>query len=527
MPARPDDSRDADRASRRFAAVSLAGAILLVLAVGIRSGLTRSLRLDEALSLETSAPGHSLGQVVHQALWFEQQPPLYFTLLHFWLGILDTPAFGRLLSTLAVVGAVAILWRLARDLELRGPWVSLPFLAACCPFVLWAASDMRSYGLTLLLTAATTWGFTRLWIVDKPAPRGLLVGYVTLTALSLLTFYYTGFLFAAQLLAAWLSGRRRKEALIAAGIITVLLLPAIPVIQRQFGMHITGIFPPPPEGSALSQAIDVIWRTVAIFFDTFLFSQSKDTPWLRPLLLLLVAALIASRIRLGRVRWPREAALLALTGFLPFLVLETFDVTNFALVSERHRGIIILPLLAAAALVVDRIPDSSVRAPMGLTLSCLMAWFGLSFVRTDRPVQDYQAAARYVTQHEGAGEPIFFFDNVGVLAFKYYYRGSNSMLGLPRDYTLTEWSNEIRALEDSAQLRSRIDSIGAGGRDVLDRGAEADGTLCAARGAGGIPEGRGRVARFAAGERVGGVPPRGERWKIEVIEGLRDWGLED
>jgi hypothetical protein len=318
---------------------------------------------------------------------------------------------------------------------------------------------MRVYGLTLLLTAATTSCFTRLWIVDKPPPTGLLAGYITLTALSLLTFYYTGFLFAAQLVAAWFSGRRRKEALIAAGITAVLLLPAIPVIQRQFGMHIRGSFPPPPEGSAFSQAIDVIWRTVAIFFDTFLFTDSKNTPWLRPSLLLLVAMLIASRIRLGRARWPREALLLAITGFLPFLVLETFDITSFALVSDRHRGIVILPLLAAAALVVDRIPDASFRAPMGLMLSCLMAWFGLSFVRTDRPTQDYQAAARYVTQHEGAEEPIFFFDNVGVLAFKHYYRGSNSMLGLPRDYTLEQWSNEVRALKDSAQLRSRIDSL--------------------------------------------------------------------
>jgi len=96
---------------------------------------------------------------------------------------------------------------------------------------------------------------------------------------------------------------------------------------------------------------------------------------------------------------------------------------------------------------------------MGLILSCLVAWFGLSFVRTDRPMQDYQAAAQYVSQHEGAEQPIFFFDNVGVLAFRHYYRGSNSMLGLPRDYTLDQWSNEIRALVDAAQIRSRIDSL--------------------------------------------------------------------
>jgi hypothetical protein len=421
--------------------------------------------LDEAFSLETSAPGHSLSQVIHQALWFEQQPPLYFTLLHFWLSIVSSPVFGRLLSTVAVAGAIGILWRLARDLELRGPWVSLPFLAACCPFVLWAAADMRSYGLTLFLTAATTWCFARLWVVDKPPPTGLLPGYIGLTALSLLTFYYTGFLFAAQLLAGWLWGRRRKETLIAAGVIAALLLPALPVIHRQFGMHIKGSFPPPPEGGAVFQAIDVVWRTVAIFFDTFLFTDSKDTPWLRPTLLLLIAVLVASRIRLGRVRWHREATMLALTGFLPFIVLETFDNTSFALVSDRHRGIIILPLLAAAALAVDRIPDASFRTPVGLILSCLMAWFGLSFVRSDRPIQDYQTAARYVTQHEGAEEPIFFFDNVGVLAFKHYYRGSNVMLGLPRDYTLEQWSNEVRALESSEQLRSRIDSLVPAGGD--------------------------------------------------------------
>src|SRR5262245_13661673 len=95
--------------NRLFATVSFWAAMVLVLVAGLRSAIGRSLRLDEAFSLETSAPGQSLRHVVHQALWFEQQPPLYFTLLHFWLSLINSPVFGRFLSTLAVAGAIVIM----------------------------------------------------------------------------------------------------------------------------------------------------------------------------------------------------------------------------------------------------------------------------------------------------------------------------------------------------------------------------------------------------------------------------------
>ena len=408
-----------------------------------------------------------------------------------------------------MVGAIAILWRLARDLELRGPWVSLPLLAACCPFVLWAASDMRSYGLTLLLTAATTWCFARLWIVDKPTPKGLFVGYVTLTGLSLLTFYYTGFLFAAQLLAAWFSGRRRREAAIAAGIIAVLLLPAIPLILRQFGMHIKGSFPPPPDGSTFSQGIDVIWRMVAIFFDTLLFTGSKNTLWLRPALLLLAAALIR-RVAYGWVGCAGhvEAALLALTGLLPFLVLETFDITSFALVSERHRGIIVLPLLVAAALVVDRIPNPSFRAPMGLILSGLVAWFGLSFVRTDRPMQDLPGRGP-VRDRSTKAPKNRFSSSITSGCWRSGTTIEDPTPCLACRVTTLSSNGPTRSgpLEDAAQIPSRIDSLVPPG-GVLDRGTEADGTLRAAGDTGEVPEERGGIAGFSARLRAWGISPQ-------------------
>jgi hypothetical protein len=141
----PDDN-GTQMASRRFAAASLAAAILLVLAVGIRS--SSPVAWLDVLARDLGS-GTQSGASGPPALWLEQQPPLLH-LLHFWL--VGDPAFGRLLSNPRGGGRH---WSCGawRDLELRGPGsASSSRRAASC------SGPHRTCGpMASRCTAATTW----------------------------------------------------------------------------------------------------------------------------------------------------------------------------------------------------------------------------------------------------------------------------------------------------------------------------------------------------------------------------------
>jgi hypothetical protein len=69
-------------------------------------------------------------------------------------------------------------------------------------------------------------------------------------------------------------------------------------------------------------------------------------------------------------------------------------------------------------------------------------------------------------RQEEPGEPVVFFTSRGVLAFQYYYRGVNSLHGLPADIRLDEFPFDpaLITITDEESVYERL-------RDIVPAGA--------------------------------------------------------
>lgn len=158
-------------------------------------------------------------------------PPLYYVLLHFWIGLFGSSVVSaRLLSVLIGTITLPVLHLAAK--RLVGPRGALvtTLLLALSPFHIYYSQEVRMYVLvTLLGLAATT--FVLHWDLAR-GTWGTWLGYVLAATAALYTQYYAGFLLLALnlvILIRWIGRRRPVRTLIpwlsAQGAVVLLFLP--------------------------------------------------------------------------------------------------------------------------------------------------------------------------------------------------------------------------------------------------------------------------------------------------------------
>ncbi len=227
-------------------ALRLAGTAVLVLAVALgvlaRLHSPSALWLDEALSLGISR--RPVPDLLH-ALRRDGSPPLYYLLLHAWIGVFGTSTGAvRALSTVFSLAALPLVWLAGRRLGGRRTADAALLLLAVNPFAVRYATETRMYALIQLLAAALLLALLR--ARERPAP-GRLLPVALLSGLLALTHYWALFLLAAMgavLLVAALRSRGRPApqpagrllAALAAG--AVLFVPWVP--NFLFQMRHTG-----------------------------------------------------------------------------------------------------------------------------------------------------------------------------------------------------------------------------------------------------------------------------------------------
>jgi 4-amino-4-deoxy-L-arabinose transferase-like glycosyltransferase len=190
------------------------GAVLL-LATGVRLWALsdRVLWFDEAVSLLIAqAPAGD----VFVAVQDDTHPPLYYLVLHYWTQLLPGESGARLLSVVAGILTVAVVFALGKHLGgVTAGWLSAVLLALC-PLHVWYSQEVRMYAVQTLLICLSWWLLLRArW-----------VAYVFVTALGLYTQYTTAFAIAAQIVYVAISQRQlaRPFAYSLAGV-AVLFAP--------------------------------------------------------------------------------------------------------------------------------------------------------------------------------------------------------------------------------------------------------------------------------------------------------------
>jgi hypothetical protein len=191
-----------------------AGPAMALLAITLLAGLLRLHGVDaEGLSYDETSTWRTAMQpwpeVPRMLLKSEVTPPLYFTLMHFWMRAAGASELAfRWPSVLMGTLAVPLLARMAGQLLGRRVGQAAALLLAVAPTHVWYSQEARAYALYTALVLASTWALAVGWLRPKWGPW---LAYAALTTAMLYTHYFAAYFLAAQALAvgwAALSARR-------------------------------------------------------------------------------------------------------------------------------------------------------------------------------------------------------------------------------------------------------------------------------------------------------------------------------
>jgi mannosyltransferase len=221
-----------------FTNIALAGVVLVDVVLGavLRFWTTSKLWLDEAQSVNISS--QPLSQLVHY-LRNDGAPPLYYSLLHVWMGLVGHSDFDvRSLSGVLSVLALGAAYGAAR--RWWGNQIALVALAvlAVLPFAVYYGTETRMYALVMLESA------TLLWVLrchlDRPR-WGTAVGVAVIGAALLYTQYWGIYLLlvvGCYVVLRWWFVRAAKSLAELSGAFAlagslVLWLPWLPIFYEQ------------------------------------------------------------------------------------------------------------------------------------------------------------------------------------------------------------------------------------------------------------------------------------------------------
>lgn len=207
-------------------------AVIVVVALLLRLGTLerKSMWLDEILTLRTAAMSVE-GIVADRAVRSDPHPPLYYLLMHYWIGLGQSEYVARLPSALAGVVAVPLLYWLVRAWD--GLWSarSSAWLLAIAPLHIWYSQEARMYALVCTLGLASALLYTL--AIRQERLLGW-AAWVVVTTAGLYTDYSMLLLLAVQIILLgplWRWYRLRPAslwpALVALGL--VLLLSLLPL----------------------------------------------------------------------------------------------------------------------------------------------------------------------------------------------------------------------------------------------------------------------------------------------------------
>ncbi len=409
----------------------------VAIGVVLRFKTTSKLWLDEAQSVNIAA--HPLSQLTH-LLRHDGAPPLYYVLLHLWMG-----AFGHSdFDVRALSGVIAVLALGASYLAIRAWYDRLDAaltlgIFAVLPYAIYFGTETRQYSLVMLLAALLLWALRK--HLDRPRVTTA-VWLAVLGALLLYTHYWAIYLLGIiglyGVIRWWLhrkeSDRRDWMLPVSLGAAFVLWAPWIPIFNEQ-RLHTGTPWSTPPtlyqlltwfDGFTVNQSVPhvvaslhteisiVVFVALVIFgvFGYRLVQRSRliTLDWAgisetRTIAFIVIgtmaAGLVASHID-GSAYVPRYAAVIA----VPITYLAARGVRNC---DEPLKILVVLTLLSGALLWTDKWGVTSQRTQAGQIATALAAapahsivyvcpdQLGPSLLRYSNPTLDYRGYPRFAS----------------------------------------------------------------------------------------------------------------------------------
>ena len=136
--------------------LTIAGYILRVLLLGMKG-----MWLDETFSVWLAS--HSVADMLQWIVRVDQHPPLYYWLLHNWIGIFGaTPYYARLLSVFFGAATVPIVYLIGKRMSGVALGLAAAIFLALSPFNIYFAQETRMYTLLAFNAAVAMYALVRL-----------------------------------------------------------------------------------------------------------------------------------------------------------------------------------------------------------------------------------------------------------------------------------------------------------------------------------------------------------------------------
>jgi mannosyltransferase len=440
--------------------------VLTLASVALRVGQLRfHYWIDEAISVGIAS--HRLGSL-HALLRQDGSPPLYYLLLHGWIGLWGRGEVAtHLLSLVFAVIAVPVAYWGATGLFGRRVGVYAAVLAAGLPFLTEYAQETRMYSLMALLSLLVAVGFLQGLVQRRRR-------YLALLALSLTAALYTHnwalFLavatFIAFVVAVWLAPASSRRALgrdgaLVFGAVALMYLPWVPTLLYQ-ARHTGAPWAMSPVVWSLSEGVYFLvggrGAAVAILFGA---GTGLAGLWT-------ARRAVSSSVSDARERTLAAAAVaLAVLGVGTPLIAWVYAKTTPAW-SGRYLAVIVGPLLLLAALGMARARSVGVIA---LALVCCF------WVLDPRPSSldaksNVAAVAAVMRPHVGPGTLVLSTQPEQVPAIAYYLPRLTRFatpLGAVADPRVMDWRNALARFERSSVTSALAPVLRTlpGGRRVL------------------------------------------------------------
>lgn len=409
-----------------------------------------SLGLDETFTLNTTSRG--IRYAIHQAIYFELQAPLYFGLLSVFRTVSMSLFWGRLFSVICIALTLKVAASLSERLfpRVHPGWVVL--VLAIHPYLVWAATEMRVYALSILLATLLLLVFHEAFMTERP--RGVMqVGYLFLAAAALYTHYYLGFLLVANA-GVLLTLRRWRQLgiyILCMGAAGACFAPLLILIPGQLNSHT----------QTVTSAVSVPHSVAIVAWNVKEFILPADATPLEYIRtwIFRVACVALLVLLVRRFRQRLTPSNLFVAGIFVGTVLcyiAVVRVTGSTMSQSRHFFVLFSPaMLLAFALTADR--GGRVRV---VALTLILMFCATSLVYRFMPMTKYgnwDQVTSYLMERERPGEPILIFHAGAAQTFGYYYRGPNAVVPLPRDNRFDAFDIRDFVLTDEAQIDSTIE----------------------------------------------------------------------
>lgn len=374
---------------------------------------SQSLWLDEAFSIHYSQQG--LMSVITMQ---DPTPPLYYSLLHFWIGPTGISVFAtRFLSVVFGTVSIFLVYLLAKSMFDEKVGLLSALLLALSPLHINYSQEARAYALFFALILLSMYFYYRLskgnLTKGRAASKGTIMGYLLSTLLLLYSHFYAIFIILAQGLHLAFTSKLKlsKGFKLSKKIKLWLMLQAVMLIfYTPWLAHV--LFMPSNAYSwiprpSLLQIIYMIYS----FFSGMAFSFYGLALTMICLALILVYA--------RKSRMDEKSSLLWLWVAVPIIIPFLFSLVFTPIFVPKYVYFASLPLYIMVSKAVF-----SINKRRKVAIIALIAFLSLAslWVQQNDIMRDpWDRVAGYVSESYNEGDNVAIINSYQILPFAYYY----------------------------------------------------------------------------------------------------------